>query len=258
MSDAQPLVRIAGLTKAFGSHVVLDGIDLDVMPGQKLSLIGPSGSGKTTLLRCVNHLEQPTGGHVLIDGQPIGVKQRGGKFVPMSSTELARMRMSIGMVFQRFNLFPHLSALQNVMIGLVKVRRQPREEAREVAMSLLGKVGIAEKANAFPDSLSGGQQQRVAIARALAMRPKLMLFDEATSALDPELVGEVLGVMRQLATEGMTMIIVTHEMRFAESVSDQVVFMADGKIVEKGPPHQIFHEPRMERTRSFLRAIDSR
>ena len=257
MAVAEPLVRIAGLTKAFGSHVVLNGVNLEVKAGEKLSLIGPSGSGKTTLLRCVNHLEEPTGGHVFIEGQPIGVKRRGQGFVRMSSAELARMRASIGMVFQRFNLFPHLTAAQNVMIGPIKVLKRTRAEARDTAMALLNKVGIAEKADSFPDSLSGGQQQRVAIARALAMHPKLMLFDEATSALDPELVGEVLNVMRQLATEGMTMIIVTHEMRFAESVSDRVVFMADGEIVEQGPSHQIFRSPQRDRTRAFLRAIEN-
>jgi polar amino acid transport system ATP-binding protein len=255
MSSTEPLVRIASLTKAYDSHVVLKGIDLEVKAGEKLSLIGPSGSGKTTLLRCINHLERPTGGHVFIDGVPIGVKRRNDAYVPMGGTELARMRASIGMVFQRFNLFPHLTAVQNVMIGQVKVLKRPRAEAHDVAMGLLRKVGIGEKADSFPDNLSGGQQQRVAIARALAMHPKLMLFDEATSALDPELVGEVLSVMRQLAAEGMTMIIVTHEMRFAESVSEQVVFMADGEIVEKGPPEQIFQAPQMERTRAFLRAI---
>lgn len=253
---AEPLVRIAGLTKTFGTHVVLKGVDLEVRAGEKLSLIGPSGSGKTTLLRCVNHLEQPTSGHIFIDGQPIGVKRRGEGFVPMSNAELARMRASIGMVFQRFNLFPHLTAAENVMIGPIKVQKHSRTEARETAMALLTKVGIAEKADSFPDSLSGGQQQRVAIARALAMHPKLMLFDEATSALDPELVGEVLNVIRQLAAEGMTMIIVTHEMRFAESVSDRVVFMAEGEIVEQGPSRQIFRSPQMDRTRAFLRAIE--
>lgn len=257
MTTTEPLVRIAGLSKSFSSHLVLKKIDLEVKAGEKVSLIGPSGSGKTTLLRCVNHLEQPTGGHVFIDGQPIGERRRGDGYVPMSKTELARMRASIGMVFQRFNLFPHLTAIENVMIGPVKVLGRPRDEARATAMTLLQKVGIAEKADKYPDSLSGGQQQRVAIARALAMRPKLMLFDEATSALDPELIGEVLNVMRQLAADGMTMIIVTHEMRFAESVSDRVVFMADGEIVEQGESRQVFREPRMERTRAFLRAVEN-
>ncbi|HWL71640.1 MAG TPA: amino acid ABC transporter ATP-binding protein [Geminicoccus sp.] len=256
MQQPQPLVRIEGLVKSFGTHVVLNGIDLEVQPGQKLSLIGPSGSGKTTLLRCVNYLERPTGGHIFIDGEPIGEKLKDGRYLPMSDRELAKLRSRIGMVFQRFNLFPHLSAIENVMVGPVKVLRQSKAEARAAAMELLAKVGLAEKADAYPDRLSGGQQQRVAIARALAMRPKLMLFDEATSALDPELVGEVLNVMRQLAVEGMTMIIVTHEMRFAESVSDKVVFMADGAIVEQGPPGQVFRAPQVERTRAFLRAIE--
>jgi polar amino acid transport system ATP-binding protein len=252
----EPLVKVTGLKKAFGAHVVLDGIDLEVMPGQKLCLIGPSGSGKTTLLRCVNYLERPTAGHVMVDGELVGEKRVGDRYVPSSDRELARVRRRIGMVFQRFNLFPHLSAIENVMVGPIKVLGQPRAEAREAALALLDKVGLAAKADAYPDRLSGGQQQRVAIARALAMRPRLMLFDEATSALDPELVGEVLNVMRQLAAEGMTMIIVTHEMRFAETVSDQVVFMADGAIVERGAPRQLFREPAQERTRAFLRAIE--
>ena len=252
----EPLVKVTGLKKAFGAHVVLNGIDIEVMPGQKLSLIGPSGSGKTTLLRCVNYLERPTAGHVMVDGELVGEKRVGDRYVPSSDRELARMRRRIGMVFQRFNLFPHLSALENVMVGPVKVLGRPKAEAREAALELLDKVGLAAKADAYPDRLSGGQQQRVAIARALAMRPRLMLFDEATSALDPELVGEVLNVMRRLAGEGMTMIIVTHEMRFAETVSDQVVFMADGVIVEQGTPRQVFREPAQERTRAFLRAIE--
>jgi ABC-type polar amino acid transport system ATPase subunit len=256
MQQPQPLVRVEGLVKSFGAHVVLNGIDLEVLPGQKLSLIGPSGSGKTTLLRCVNYLERPSGGHIFIDGEPIGEKLKNGRYVPMTDRELARLRSRIGMVFQRFNLFPHLSAVENVMVGPVKVLGQPKDEACAAALALLDKVGLAAKADAYPDRLSGGQQQRVAIARALAMRPRLMLFDEATSALDPELVGEVLNVMRQLAIEGMTMIIVTHEMRFAESVSDKVVFMADGAIVEQGPPGQVFRSPEMERTRAFLRAIE--
>jgi len=255
MAESTPLVRIEGLYKSFGSLDVLKGIDLNVQQGQKISLIGPSGSGKTTLLRCVNYLEEPTRGDIYIDNELIGQRLVGSTKVPMSDKELARMRAEIGMVFQRFNLFPHLSVLDNIILGPLKVQQRSRAEAVEQAEDLLNKVGMFAKRDAFPEQLSGGQQQRIAIARALAMQPKLMLFDEATSALDPELVGEVLGVMRKLAEEGMTMIIVTHEMSFAESVSDQVIFMADGNIVEQGPPRQIFRESRIERTRSFIRAV---
>lgn len=255
MADSTPLVRIEGLHKSFGSLDVLKGIDLNVQQGQKISLIGPSGSGKTTLLRCVNYLEEPTRGDIYIDNELIGQRLVGSRKVPMSDKELARMRAEIGMVFQRFNLFPHLSVLENIILGPLKVQGRERGEAVAQAEDLLNKVGMFAKRDAFPEQLSGGQQQRIAIARALAMRPKLMLFDEATSALDPELVGEVLGVMRKLAEEGMTMIIVTHEMSFAESVSDQVIFMADGNIVEQGPPRQIFRESQVERTRSFIRAV---
>ncbi len=255
MADVSPLVRIEGLYKSFGRLDVLKGIDLEVRQGEKISLIGPSGSGKTTLLRCVNYLEEPTRGSIYIDDQLIGQRQVGTRRLPMGDGELARMRAGIGMVFQRFNLFPHLSVLDNVILGPLKVLGCERGEAIALAEDLLNKVGMLNKRDAFPEQLSGGQQQRIAIARALAMRPKLMLFDEATSALDPELVGEVLAVMRKLAEEGMTMIIVTHEMRFAESVSDQVVFMADGNIVEQGPPRQVFRESRVERTRCFLRAV---
>jgi ABC-type polar amino acid transport system ATPase subunit len=255
MAGSTPLVRIEGLYKSFGSLDVLKGIDLNVQQGQKISLIGPSGSGKTTLLRCVNYLEEPTKGDIYIDNELIGQRLAGTRKVPMSDKELARMRAEIGMVFQRFNLFPHLSVLDNIILGPLKVQQRNRAEAVELAEDLLNKVGMFAKRDAFPEQLSGGQQQRIAIARALAMKPKLMLFDEATSALDPELVGEVLGVMRKLAEEGMTMIIVTHEMSFAESVSDQVIFMADGNIVEQGPPRQIFRESQVERTRNFIRAV---
>lgn len=255
MAESTPLVRIEGLYKSFGNLDVLKGIDLNVQQGQKISLIGPSGSGKTTLLRCVNYLEEPTRGDIYIDNELIGQRLVGTRKVPMGDKELARMRAEIGMVFQRFNLFPHLSVLENIILGPLKVQARDRGEAVALAEDLLNKVGMFAKRDAFPEQLSGGQQQRIAIARALAMRPKLMLFDEATSALDPELVGEVLGVMRKLAEEGMTMIIVTHEMSFAESVSDQVIFMADGNIVEQGPPRQIFRESQVERTRSFIRAV---
>ncbi|AHL34982.1 arginine ABC transporter ATP-binding protein [Pseudomonas brassicacearum] len=249
------MVRVEGLHKSFGRLDVLKGIDLQVQQGQKISLIGPSGSGKTTLLRCINYLEEPTRGSIYIDNALIGQRKVGERTVPMGDRDLARMRANIGMVFQRFNLFPHLSVLDNIILGPLKVQQRSRPEAVELAEGLLNKVGMFAKRDAYPDQLSGGQQQRIAIARALAMRPKLMLFDEATSALDPELVGEVLTVMRKLAEEGMTMIIVTHEMRFAESVSDQVIFMADGNIVEQGPPRQIFRESQVERTRAFISAV---
>ncbi|MBD0702356.1 MULTISPECIES: amino acid ABC transporter ATP-binding protein [unclassified Pseudomonas] len=255
MAESHPLVRVEGLHKSFGRLDVLKGIDLQVQQGQKISLIGPSGSGKTTLLRCINYLEEPTRGSIYIDNALIGQRKVGERTVPMGDRDLARMRANIGMVFQRFNLFPHLSVLDNIILGPLKVQQRNRQEAVELAEDLLNKVGMFAKRDAYPDQLSGGQQQRIAIARALAMRPKLMLFDEATSALDPELVGEVLTVMRKLAEEGMTMIIVTHEMRFAESVSDQVIFMADGNIVEQGPPRQIFRESQVERTRAFISAV---
>ncbi|MFF7709498.1 ATP-binding cassette domain-containing protein [Pseudomonas sp. NPDC007930] len=255
---AAALVSIAGLHKAYGQLEVLKGIDLDVLAGQKVSLIGPSGSGKTTLLRCINYLEVPSAGTVHLAGQLIGQRRQGNRLVPMGDQALARMRSEVGMVFQRFNLFAHLDVLQNIMLGPLKVQGCDRAEAEQRAMALLGKVGLAHKARAYPQQLSGGQQQRVAIARALAMQPKVMLFDEATSALDPELVGEVLKVMQQLAEEGMTMILVTHEMRFAEQVSDHVVFMADGRIVEQGPPRQLFHHSEVPRTRAFLQAVQER
>jgi polar amino acid transport system ATP-binding protein len=250
-----PPLRIVGLEKRFGDLEVLKGVSLDVAPGEKVTLIGPSGSGKTTLLRCVNYLERPTGGQIFVAGELIGQKRVGGRSREMSDREIARIRAEIGMVFQRFNLFPHLTALQNVMIGPVKVLKRNREEVRREAEELLAKVGLGHKLNSYPEGLSGGQQQRVAIARALAMRPKLMLFDEATSALDPELVGEVLGVMKNLAAEGMTMMIVTHEMHFAEEVSDRVLFMDQGKVVEEGSPAEIFRRPSQERTRAFLKAV---
>jgi polar amino acid transport system ATP-binding protein len=251
----EPLVQIQNLHKRFGSAEVLKGIDLTVHVGEKVTLIGPSGSGKTTLLRCVNHLERPSSGMVRVGGQLIGQRLVGGRYVEMKDREIARIRAGIGMVFQRFNLFPHLTALHNVMIGPLKVLKMPRAEVETIADDLLRKVGLIHKRDAYPDQLSGGQQQRVAIARSLAMRPKLMLFDEATSALDPELVGEVLRVIQQLAMEGMTMLIVTHEMRFAEDISDRVIFMDDGSIVEEGVPHQIFSQPSHPRTRAFLQAV---
>jgi polar amino acid transport system ATP-binding protein len=257
-TSTSELVQIIDLHKRFGALEVLRGIDLAVAAGEKVSIIGPSGSGKTTLLRCINWLERPTSGRILIEGKPIGQRPGGQHHLEMRDRELARMRARIGMVFQRFNLFPHLTALENVAVGPIKVMRWPGEEARREALALLEKVGLAHKRDVYPEMLSGGQQQRVAIARALAMRPILMLFDEPTSSLDPELVGEVLNVMRQLAAEGMTMIIVSHEMQFAEDVSDRVVFMDHGQILEEGPPHAIFRNPSHPRTREFLRAVIDR
>ncbi len=249
------LLKIVDLHKRFGDVEVLSGINLDVPKGQKVSIIGPSGSGKTTLLRCINYLEKPNSGHIYISGALIGEKQSNGRYVHLSDRELAKERAEIGVVFQRFNLFPHLTALENVAIALRRVLGMARTEADQRARDMLEKVGLAHKAGAYPERLSGGQQQRVAIARALAMQPKLMLFDEATSALDPELVGEVLRVMRQLASEGMTMVVVTHEMDFARDVADRVVFMAEGSIVEEDGPKQIFAQPKNPRTRQFLQTI---
>jgi ABC-type polar amino acid transport system ATPase subunit len=255
---APPLVEIVGLGKRFGENAVLAEVDLAVHAGEKVAIIGPSGSGKTTLLRCVAHLERPSAGHVSIGGERIGEKLVNGRWREMSDAEIARIRTGIGMVFQRFNLFPHLTALENVMLGPTRVLRQSRAEAEPKAMELLRKVGLAHKAKDYPERLSGGQQQRVAIARSLAMQPRLMLFDEATSALDPELIGEVLNVIRALARDGMTMMIVTHEMQFAEDVADRVVFMDHGRIVEEGPPHALFRTPSHKRTQAFLRAVVDR
>ncbi|GAB6157180.1 amino acid ABC transporter ATP-binding protein [Desulfotomaculum varum] len=249
------MVIAENVRKSFGKLQVLKGISLEVKQGEVVVIIGPSGSGKSTFLRCINHLEARDSGVVTVDGQPVGFSQSGGRLLPVKGKDLCRLRCSIGMVFQRFNLFPHMTALANVMEGPVTVLGKSREEARHLAEELLAKVGLADKADSFPSQLSGGQQQRVAIARALAMKPKLMLFDEPTSALDPELVGEVLAVIKNLAAEGMTMIIVTHEMGFAREVADRVVFMDEGKIIESGTPEQIFTSPRHPRTREFLSSV---
>ena len=257
MNGASPasgaIVRIRGLRKAFGSHVVLNGIDFDVLPSQVVVVIGPSGSGKSTFLRCCNGLEQPEGGTVEICGRTL---VQDGRMLP--EHDLNALREEVGMVFQSFNLFPHLSVLDNVTLGPRKLRGLSRMEADERAQALLAKVGLAHKALAMPASLSGGQKQRVAIARALAMEPRVMLFDEPTSALDPELVGEVLQVMKLLASEGMTMMVVTHEMDFAREVGDVVVVMDGGGIIEAGEPATIFTNPTQERTRSFLQAVLTR
>jgi polar amino acid transport system ATP-binding protein len=259
MSDVSrgrpPLLQVVGLTKSFGQLKVLTDVDLVVEAGRVTCIVGPSGSGKSTLLRCLNRLEVPDTGLVLLEGTPIGVVERNGQLFEMPPRLLARQRQAMGMVFQSFHLFAHMTALDNVIEGPITVKREPRAAAVAAALELLRKVGLAEKANAYPQQLSGGQQQRVAIARALAMRPKLMLFDEPTSALDPERVGEVLTVMKQLADDGMTMVIVTHEMGFARDVADAIVFMDSGRIVETGPPQDLLDHPRHARTQAFLERV---
>ena len=251
----QPLVRAVNVTKSFGGHEVLKGIDLTVDQGEVVCLLGPSGSGKTTFLRLINQMEMLTGGRIWVGGELIGIEERGGKLHVRHDKDIARQRARIGMVFQRFNLFPHMTALENVMEAPVQVKRLRKATAKAEALDLLDKVGLAEKADFYPSHLSGGQQQRVAIARALAMKPELMLFDEPTSALDPELVGEVLTVMRDLAEGGTTMIVVTHEMGFARGVADRVVFMDQGVVVEEGPPNEVLLNPKEERTRTFLSRV---
>jgi polar amino acid transport system ATP-binding protein len=252
-----PLVHAVNVTKAFHGVEVLKGIDLDVRKGQVVCLLGPSGSGKTTFLRCINQLETIDGGRIWVDGELMGYEERAGKLHHLTGQAVAAQRREIGMVFQRFNLFPHKTSLQNIMEAPIQVKGEKKDQVRERAIALLARVGLQDKPSAYPGQLSGGQQQRVAIARALAMNPKLMLFDEPTSALDPELVGEVLAVMRELATEGMTMIVVTHEMSFAREVADHVVFMDGGVVVEQGDPKSVINNPQHERTRSFLRRVQS-
>jgi ABC-type polar amino acid transport system ATPase subunit len=251
----RPMIEVDGLHKYFGPLHVLRGIDMSVAAGEVVCIIGPSGSGKSTLLRCLNHLEVAQQGRIRIDGKTAYREEEGGVFHPHSNRDVAAVRAQIGMVFQQFNLFPHLTAVQNVMEAPVHVLGRKRAAARQRALELLAQVGLADKADAFPEELSGGQQQRAAIARALAMDPKAMLFDEATSALDPELVSEVLGVMRDLARRGMTMVVVTHEMNFARQVASRVIFMDQGRIVEEGDPSTIFGAPREARAREFLRTI---
>ncbi|MFZ0161150.1 MAG: amino acid ABC transporter ATP-binding protein [Kineosporiaceae bacterium] len=250
-----PLVHAVNVTKAFHGQEVLKGIDLDVAERQVVCMLGPSGSGKTTFLRCINQLETIDGGRIWVDGELIGYREAGGRLHRLRERQIAAQRREIGMVFQRFNLFPHKTALDNIMEAPIQVKGENRDEVRTRALALLERVGLKDKPAAYPGQLSGGQQQRVAIARALAMKPKLMLFDEPTSALDPELVGEVLAVMRELADEGMTMIVVTHEMSFAREVADEVVFMDGGVVVEKGPPSQVISNPQHDRTRIFLRRM---
>ncbi|NBE55204.1 amino acid ABC transporter ATP-binding protein [Streptomyces boluensis] len=249
------MVKAEGVHKSFGHVEVLKGIDLEVEQGEVFCLIGPSGSGKSTFLRCINHLEKVNAGRLYVDGELVGYRQKGDKLYELKDSEVALKRRDIGMVFQRFNLFPHMTALENVMEAPVQVKGESKAEARERAGRLLDRVGLADKAGNYPSQLSGGQQQRVAIARALAMEPKLMLFDEPTSALDPELVGDVLDVMRDLAESGMTMIVVTHEMGFAREVGDSLVFMDEGVVVESGNPRDVLNDPQHERTKSFLSKV---
>jgi len=254
-STGIPVCEAIGVHKRFGALEVLRGIDLTVMPSEVMCIIGPSGSGKSTFLRCVNHLTKIDAGRLSVDGHLVGYRERNGRLHELPEREIAKQRAEIGMVFQRFNLFAHMTALENVIEAPLRVRGTNRTDAIAAARRLLARVGLANKADAFPSQLSGGQQQRVAIARALAMNPKLMLFDEPTSALDPELVSEVLDVIRVLVADGLTMIVVTHEMGFARQVADQVVFMDNGVIVESGSPAAIIDNPSHERTRSFLSKV---
>ena len=257
-NDAPPIVRLERVWKSFGRIEVLTDVSMSVPRGEVVCIIGPSGAGKSTLLRCVNHLETIDDGTIHFEGKPVYRYKVNGKLVIDPERRVEAIRSQIGMVFQAFNLFPHLTALGNVIEAPVHVLREKPAEARTRGLALLAKVGLADKSGSYPHQLSGGQQQRVAIARALAMNPKLMLFDEATSALDPELVGDVLRVMRQLASEGMTMIVVTHEMDFAREVADRVIFMDHGNIVEDGPPAMVFTNPRSPRTRQFLQSVLNR
>jgi polar amino acid transport system ATP-binding protein len=249
------MVRSEGVHKSFARLEVLKGISLEVQPGEVMCILGPSGSGKSTFLRCINHLEKINAGRLWVDGELVGYRQVGDKLHELRDSEVCRKRAEIGMVFQRFNLFPHMTALENVAAGPVCVRKVSKDEASRRGRELLERVGLSDKVASYPSQLSGGQQQRVAIARALAMQPKLMLFDEPTSALDPELVGEVLDVMRQLAGDGMTMVVVTHEIGFAREVGDALVFMDGGVVVESGPPKEVLANPKHERTRAFLSKV---
>ena len=252
---ATPMISAQNVHKSFGQLEVLKGIDLEVQPGEVACLLGPSGSGKSTFLRCVNHLDKATAGRLYVDGELIGYREKNGTLYEISEKEAAEQRSDIGMVFQSFNLFPHRTVIENIIEAPVQVKKIPEETARARAMELLEDVGLASKANNYPVQLSGGQQQRVAIARAVAMDPKLMLFDEPTSALDPELVGEVLRVMKDLAAEGMTMLVVTHEMGFARAVADKVFFMDGGVVIESGSPAEVLDNPQQARTKDFLASL---
>jgi polar amino acid transport system ATP-binding protein len=258
MSEATaitPMVKSEQVHKYFGRLEVLKGIDLEVAPREVMCIVGPSGSGKSTFLRCINHLERIYSGRLSVDGELVGYKEKGDKLYEMHDKEVARQRLDIGMVFQRFNLFPHMTALQNIMEAPMRTKGEPKDVVRDRAQSLLERVGLGDRGASYPSQMSGGQQQRVAIARALCMEPKLMLFDEPTSALDPELVGDVLDVMRNLADEGMTMIVVTHEMGFAREVGDSLVFMDDGVVVEAGSPREVLANPQHNRTKAFLSKV---
>ncbi|NEC25201.1 amino acid ABC transporter ATP-binding protein [Streptomyces sp. SID8111] len=254
-TSGHPMVKAEGVHKSFGPAHILKGIDLEVNAREVFCLVGPSGSGKSTFLRCINHLEKISAGRLSVDGELVGYRQKGDKLYELKEKEVAAQRRDIGMVFQRFNLFPHMTAIENVMEAPLQVKRETKAVARERAERLLDRVGLGDRMKHYPAQLSGGQQQRVAIARALAMQPKLMLFDEPTSALDPELVGEVLDVMRDLADDGMTMIVVTHEMGFAREVGDSLVFMDDGVAVETGHPRDVLTNPQHERTKAFLSKV---
>ncbi|WP_317982563.1 amino acid ABC transporter ATP-binding protein [Nesterenkonia ebinurensis] len=256
--DTMPLVALRNIHKSFGDLEVLKGVELTVNRGEVVSLIGPSGSGKTTLLRLINCLEMPTAGEVWIDGKRIDAVEKNGRIVPAKEKELRAHRVETGMVFQQYNLFPHMTAMENLIYAPRIVRGVSKDQATAEARTLLTRIGLAERAEHYPNELSGGQQQRVAVARALAMKPKVILFDEVTSALDPEMVGEVLEVLGELAETGMTMVLVTHEMQFASEVSDRVIFMDQGAVVEEGPPSQIFDAPLQERTQHFLRRLHVR
>jgi polar amino acid transport system ATP-binding protein len=249
------MVKAEGVHKSYGSVEVLRGIDLEVAPGEVVCVVGPSGSGKSTFLRCINHLEKIDAGRLWVDGHLVGYREKGGKLHELRDREVAAQRRDIGMVFQRFNLFPHMTALENVVEAPTQVKGVRREEARRRGVELLERVGLGERVHNYPNQLSGGQQQRVAIARALAMEPKLMLFDEPTSALDPELVGEVLDVMRGLAESGMTMVVVTHEMGFAREVGDTLVFIDEGVVLEAGPPRRVLTDPQHPRCQAFLSKV---
>jgi polar amino acid transport system ATP-binding protein len=254
-APAGPMVVVRGLNKSFGHHQVLHSIDLEVATRETVCVIGPSGSGKSTLLRCVNNLEEIGSGSIRVDGDLVGYRLARGRLHELQENEACGQRTRIGMVFQQFNLFPHLTALENIMLAPVRVKGESKADAKAHAVQLLESVGLREKARSYPSQLSGGMQQRIAIARALAMRPKLMLFDEPTSALDPELVGDVLRVMRDLALSGMTMIVVTHEIGFAREVANKVVFMDEGRILEEGPPEEVLSNPKHDRCRVFLSAV---
>jgi polar amino acid transport system ATP-binding protein len=254
-SETPAMVKIRGLTKHFGHREILCGIDLDVPTGSVMCIIGPSGSGKSTLLSCINHLERIDGGKIWVGGKLVGYREHRGRLYELPERQVASMRQTIGMVFQQFNLFPHMTALENIIEAPIRVKGMRARDAKQRAMALLEQVGLGEKYANYPAQLSGGQQQRVAIARALAMDPQLMLFDEPTSALDPELVGDVLAVMKDLAKSGMTMVVVTHELAFAREVGDELTFMDEGRVVERGPPRQVLSAPQQRRTQEFLARV---